>query len=59
MELYIFFRIKIETTNIAINKQKCVQISLFSESSHLSQMKLEIFFQIKSDAALDILSNEW
>ena len=59
MELYIFFQIKNETTNTAINKQKCVRISLFSESSHLSQMKLEIFFQINSDAALDILSNEW
>ena len=49
MELYIFFRIKNETTNIAINKQKFVQNSLFSESSHLSQMKLEKFFQMKSE----------
>ena len=60
MELYIFFQMKNETTNIAINKQKFVQNSLFSESSHLSQMKLEKFFQMKvKPRTSQFLSKKW
>ena len=50
MELYIFFRTKSETTNIAIKKQKQVRIFLFEKSGHLVRWSWYRYHNVKMDS---------